>query len=261
MSNVIKAYSIRYDEDAKKTIDTHLKREADIIEKRNLRLCPPAMEDSEGFVEGLQAMVVDPLPNEDEQKEKAARIIEEARRDAKAIMEKAKLDAEQLKAETHAAAKKLGYEEGKQQSLKELQRKTEELELLKRKLTEDYQARLSELEPKMAELLAELITKITGILLEDKKDVILYLVEKAFMGLDKATSYTIRVSKEDYELVADKKDYLIDLTGREISLTIQEDPALKKNQCMIETELKVIDCSLDVQLTNLISDLKLLSAL
>ncbi len=259
MSNVIKAYSIRYEEEAIKPIDSHLKRESDINEKRSHRIAPPAKEVFDGFVEGIQAVVVDPIPTGEELTEKAGRLLEDARREAKAILDQARHEAEQLKAETLAAARKQGYEEGQQRSLKELQRKTAELEQLKLQQQEEYQALLSELEPKTAELIAELITRITGILLEEHKDVILYLVERAFLELDKASSYTIRVSKEDYELLAGKKDYLAGLMEREISLSIQEDSNLKKNQCLIETELKVIDCSLDVQLTNLISDLKLLT--
>ncbi len=261
MSNVIKAYSVRYEEEMIKTIDCHLKRDQDINEKRSYRFAPPIHEVTDGFVEGLQAVIVDPVPNEEELEEKASRILEDAKRDAKAILNKARLEAEQMKAEVLAAAKKQGYEEGQQQSQKELQKRTAELEQLKQQQDKEYQALLSELEPKTAEILSELITKITGILVEEQKDVILYLVERAFMELDKADAYTVRVCKEDYELVAGKKEFLAGLIGREISLIIQEDPNLAKNQCLIETELKVIDCSLDVQLSNLISSLKLLGAL
>ena len=33
---------------------------------------------------------------------------------------------------------------------------------------------------------------------------------------------------------------------------------LEKNQCIIDTENQIVDCSVDVQLDNLINDLKLL---
>ena len=260
MSNVIKAYSVRFEDKTIKTIDCHLMRDSDINAKRNSRIVPE-VQDTEGFVEGLQAVVVDPIITDEQMEEKATKIIEDARRDAKAILDKARLEAEQIKAEAHATASKKGYEEGREKSQMELQRRTAELEQLKQKQYEEYQNLLSELEPRTADILADLITKITGILVEEQKDVILYLVEQAFLGMDKADSYTIRVSREDYELVADKKDYLTALTGRSINLIIQEDPGLKKNQCLIETEQKLIDCSLDVQLTNLITDLKLLGTL
>ncbi len=259
MSNVIKAYSVRFEEEAAITIDTHLKRDSDINEKRNFRIAPA--EEPCGFVEGIKAVVVEQLPTEAETQEKTAKILEDARREAKAILDKARLEAEQMKAEASALAKKTGYEDGLRQSATEYQKKLAELEQQKLKLSEEYQTRLAQLEPKTAGLLADLIEKLTGILVEEQRDVILYLVEKAFLELDKADSYTIRISKEDYELVAGRRDYLIGLSGREVTLYITEDSGLSKNQCLIETDLKVINCSLDVQLTNLINDLKLLGGL
>jgi flagellar assembly protein FliH len=256
LSNVIKAYSVRYEEEEKKTIDCHLKRDSDIQVLRNYRIT--SVEDSSGFVEGLQAVVVDPVPSEDEMAEKSAKIIDDARKEAKSIIEKAKLEAEQIKAATLASAKKKGYEEGQLLGQKEAQKKLAELEQERRQQEQDYDALVSEIEPRMAGIMADLIESITGILVEDQQNVILYLVERAFLDMDKADTYTIRVSREDYEFLSGKKDYLISLSGREINLYITEDSNLMKNQCRIETDLRVIDCSLDVQLTNLITDIKLL---
>ena len=45
-----------------------------------------------------------------------------------------------------------------------------------------------------------------------------------------------------------------------MSLEIVSDIALSGNQCIIETETGVFDCSMDVQLKNLIKDLRSLSA-
>ncbi len=259
MSNVIKAYSVRYEEEEKKTIDSHIKRDADIQALRNHRMV--MVEDNSGFVEGLRAVVVDPAPSEEELIKKSDKILENARKEAKSIIDKAKLEAEQIKAEALASAKKKGYEEGQLQSRKEVQKRLEELEQQRRSQQKEYEALVAELEPQMAGIMAELIEKITGILVEDQQGVILYLVERAFLNMDKADAYTIRVNREDYEFLVSKKDYLIGLSGREMNLYITEDGSLVKNQCRIETELKVIDCSLDVQLTNLITNIKLLGGI
>ena len=40
---------------------------------------------------------------------------------------------------------------------------------------------------------------------------------------------------------------------------VVEDPVLARAQCTIETDTRIFDCSLDVQLKNLISNIKLLS--
>lgn len=263
MSNMIKAYSVRYDEEAKKSIDSHVKKETEIQLQRNIRLAPLApVEDSNGFVEGLQAVavdVVDPIVNEEEIQEKSSKILENARAEAKSILDKAKQEADKLKADTLALAKQKGYEEGMQQGQREVQKRIAEYEVKERKLQEEYDAMLASLEPDVMELMVSLIEKITGILVEDKRDVILYLVEKAFKNMDRAEEFTIRVGKEDYEYLSTKQEELINYIGREIRIFIEETPGLKKNQCLIETEQRVIDCSLDVQMSKLITDIKLLS--
>ena len=55
---------------------------------------------------------------------------------------------------------------------------------------------IRDLEPKMVNLIAALIEKITGILVEDKEEVILYLVEKALRNMDRCDEYLIKVSKK-----------------------------------------------------------------
>ena len=259
MSNMIKAYSVRYEDYTKKAIDNHLRRDVDILERRSTRIAP-VVEES-GFVEGLQAVVVDPIMNDEELAEQSVKIIEDARKEAKNIIDKAKLEAEQIKADALAKAQKKGYEEGQQQSYKEVQDRINELDDSKKQQDKEYQKLIAALEPRMSEIMASLIEKITGILVEDRTDVILYLVEKAFSNMDKADSYIIRTGKDDYEFLSSKKEYLINSIGREIQLYFTEDPSLKKNQCLIETDIKVLDCSLDVQLMNLVTDLKLLSGI
>ena len=47
--------------------------------------------------------------------------------------------------------------------------------------------------------------------------------------------------------------------SKEIQMDIVEDVTMKKNECIIETDTGVFNCSLDIELNNLIKDLKLLS--
>ncbi len=256
MSNIIKSYTVRLNEEKRKTIDTHIKRESDITAKRNSRLLTGNGE--EGFVEGLQAMIVDPALSEEELAEKSVRIIEDARKEAQRILDKAKLDASRLQAETLASARKTGYEEGKNEAIQEYRKKLAELEAMKEKQSKEYKEQLAAMEPKIVELIASLVEKITGILARDRQDVIYYLVEKALFKLDKEEEIKIRVSREDFSYILSRKEDLVYSLGRDIKLTIEEDQALMRQQCLIETDLRIIDCSLDVQLTNLIADLKLL---
>lgn len=260
MSNMIKAYSVRYADETKKTIDTHLRADKELEMKRSLAMrTVPSQQD--GFVEGLRAVVVEALPSQEEIKENNAKAAEAARSEAKRILDQAKKEAEQIKSDALAAAQKKGYEDGIKQAQKESQRlKADYAERVKR-LQEEYDSMYSSLEPRMAQIIAALVEKITGILAEDKEEVILYLVNKAIKNMDKSDEYTIRVSKDDFEYISMRKNLLLGAIGREVPLYITEDPALSKNQCLIETEWKVINCGLDIQLNNLLTDLKLLGGI
>ena len=57
------------------------------------------------------------------------------------------------------------------------------------------------------------------------------------------------------------KKQLIAAAKGENQIEVVEDLTLKQNECLIETEGGVFDCSLDIQLEDLISDIKVLSCL
>lgn len=256
MSNVIKAYSVRYDDEAKKTIDTHLRIDKELEEKKNT-IFKTFISQPEGFVEGLMATVVETLPSPEEIQEQSSKALEEAQKEAKQILEQARKEAEQIKKDALTAAQKKGYDEGMLQARKEAQKLKADYDEKTRQLQAEHEA----MEPQMVQLIAALVEKITGIIVKDNDDVIFYLVSKAIKNMDKSDEYTIKVSKEDYDYVSERKNLLLGAMERDVSLYITDDMNLKKNQCLIETELKVINCSLDVQLNNLITDLKLMGGI
>jgi flagellar assembly protein FliH len=260
LSNMIKAYSVRYEDETKKTIDTHLRIDKELDMKRNM-VIQTMIKQPEGFVEGLRAVVVDPHPSQEETNEMNTKAIEDATNEAKHILEQARKEAEKMKSEAFAAAQKKGYEEGMLQAKRETQKLKTEYEEKSSRLLQEYEAMTKELEPQMVQIIASLVEKITGILAQDREEVILYLVNKALKGMDKSDQYTIKVSKEDFEYISMRKNLLLAAIGRETQVYITEDAGLKKNQCFIETDLKIINCSLDVQLSNLITDLKLISGI
>ncbi|MDD3172553.1 MAG: FliH/SctL family protein [Herbinix sp.] len=259
MSNVIKAYSVRYDDEAMKTINSHLRIDKEIEVRRSILVNE---QEAQGeFIEGLNAVVVEAIPSVQETSEKALKIIEDAKNDAKSILDKAKKEAEQIKKEAFEAAKKKGYEEGKQQTKHEAQKLKSEYDEKSGRLEKEYDNMSRSLEPQMAQIIASLLEKLTGIIVADKEEVILYLIKKAIKNMDKSSEYTIRVSDEDYEYVSMRKDILLGAIGRDVPLYITEDDGLYKNQCLIEADLQVINCSLDIQLNNLITDLKLIGGI
>ncbi len=256
MSNVIKAYSVRYDENEKKYIDTKQKEVTlDSKVRQDVKNEDPD-SGNEGFVEGLKAIVVEPKEEEENYKLKANTLIAEAKKEAENIIGQANKEAQRIKDETLAAARKKGYEEGLQKAQKELQKLEAEYSKKIQRLEEERENMINELQPQIAEIIAGLVEKITGIVIEDKNSVILYLVEKVIKNTDRSNEFKIKVSGDDYEFLASRKEELLQAIGRKVEIYITADTGLQKNQCLIETDNRVINCSLDTQLNNLITDIK-----
>lgn len=258
MSNVIKSYCIRYESNSKMTID--YKGRDEELEAKRVKLLArtqPQPQIETGFEEGLEAVVIDSITSEEEQKEQAGAIIENAKKEAEEIIEAAKKESQRLLEEVKEKARKHGYEDGIRESSQDIRRIKEGLVMQQKEQEEEYQAIIAGIEGQVAELIASLLTKLTGVYAEEKADIILYLVKKALENNDGTGDYTIRVSKEDADILVSNKEHIEEVAGR--SIKIMPDSQLVKNQCIIETESKAIDCSLDEQLKNLITDLKMLS--
>ncbi len=256
MSNVIKAYTVRYDEVAYKTLDFQIKLNTS-AKVRPITAVTEGEQQGE-FVEGLDALFVESLSCEEDSSEKVSEIIEKANLEAQIIIERARQDAEQIKKDAFSSAKREGYEEGRLQAKNENLRLQAEYEQRTIELQNQYESMMSNVEPEIANIIGSLVTKITGVMVEGREDVILYLIRQSIKDMDRSVEYTIRVSEEDYEYVSMRKDIISEAIGREVDIYIDKDHKLLKNQCLIETELQLINCSLDVQLDNLITDLKLI---
>jgi flagellar assembly protein FliH len=258
LPNIIKAYVVTYDNRNKKMIDSQQKKNEEI--PRQFTVAGTTDQTGGSFVEGLDVPLVEEQLSQDGIK-KADEIVENAKIQAQQILEQAKTEAEADKEEIYAAARKQGYEDGRKQSDQEAVKQNAQYEEKVHTLQKKYDDMTAELEPEVAELIASLVGKITGIVVEDKKEVIRYLVERTLKKYDKCKEYTIRVSPEDYDYLLTQQDYLHDFVGREVILHLEKDPMLHVSQCMIETDLRVIDCSLEEQLHNLTADLKLLGSM
>ena len=78
---------------------------------------------------------------------------------------------------------------------------------------------------------------------------------------DGSRDYVIKVSPEDYKFLVNNQGKIYCSVSKEVTMDIVEDATMKKNQCIIESDTGVYDCSLDIELNNLIEDIKLLSCL
>lgn len=261
MSNVIKAYSISYDKSVTKTINGSDNWKEKV--KDNQSKVPEVLETipEDGFITGLNAVHIKEIASEEEQKEVASKITLKAEEEAQEIIEQARAEANKLMEEAYESSKKKGYDDGLAQGMAELKQKQDELTHKKVSLEQDYNKMLKELEPQIAKIISELVSKIIGVEVYSREDVIIHLIEMALKNQEKYDEFTIRVSSFDYEYANDHKETLISSLGRIIKLQFVEDPALNENECIIETDSTLINCSLGEQLKNLTNDLKLLGGM
>lgn len=193
-------------------------------------------------------------------------ILEQAKEEAKQILkqseEEAKQEKERLKKEREKVlhqAKEEGFQKGYEDGKKEFTEKEEQLEVQKKENQVAYQKKLEQLEPHMIQLLITYLEKITGVFAEEHREIIFHLLHRAIQGLESSKTYCIKLSEQDYEEVKKKEEDIKKLFKADATVQIKKDSALQKNECQIELDSGVTDCSLNIQLKNLILDLKLMA--
>ena len=209
--------------------------------------------DSDGFINGLNADVV--------ARAEAEEILAQAKAQAEEILAQAQAQAGQIREE----AKKEGFNSGTIESERQLTEKKQELEQqhaqLARQLEEDYEQRRNDMEPQIFEALLSVFTEVTHTVSEDNKEIVLHLINNVLKNVENSHSYSIKVSPDDYNFVLNNQGKIYCAMNNEVNLDIVQDMALKQNECMIETDSGVFNCSLDVELHNLIKQIKLLSCM
>ena len=109
-------------------------------------------------------------------------------------------------------------------------------------------------------MILRIFADITKCVSVDKKDMILNLVNNVMTSGEASRNFVIRASVEDSVFLRENKEKIVGATRDDIHIEIVSDPTMKRNECLIDTDTDVYDCSLDIQLENLINDIRILSA-
>lgn len=192
--------------------------------------------------------------------------------DMSAIVQDAQAQAEQILADAQAQAEQIahgarqegydrGYAEGmeaaKQAAVAELE---EEADARRAQLEQEYQKALDELEPQMVETLTRIYEHVFDVNLRNEKKIILHLLQTTLSRVEAEGNFIVHLSPTDYDTVADEKERLrAAIVDPNAQLELVEDPLLHENECMIETDGGIFDCSLGVELSELTRKLKLLA--
>ena len=117
------------------------------------------------------------------------------------------------------------------------------------------------MEPQLVDAILEVVGTVFQVQFAEKKDFVMHLLQATLNKIEGSKDYLVRVSKDDFAVVSEKKSEIQSQLPRNAVLEIVEDMTLTKNQCLIETDGGVFDCSLDTQMDSLVRDLRTLSGL
>lgn len=290
MSNLIKGYSVSYDEPTKK-IDLNEKAENFrrlYVEKLERQTAGADTEDyisdDDGFTEGITGERIILKGSEEEtlsEQEKrilanqreieklqkkleelrveAGRILDEAEEQAEEIVTKAKEEAETQYESLLSTYMQQGYDEGRQNAERECDELKAALTRQIQENEEKYEKQVSELEPAFVEVLIKYIEKLTGIYTSDRNEVIMHCIHQAMTKQTPCRNFIIRVSQHDYGTVLNSKPEILLWLPDGSQIEVVEDKMLKEGDCLIETDTRIFDCSVETQMRSVIEDLRLLA--
>lgn len=229
-----------------------------------------AGEDGEvEFTEGLFAKELDLEPEAESEepeidyvaqaKEEAEQLLAEATERANEMHDQAFEEAEAMREKAKQEGYADGYEEAQQKASAELEQEKARLSQLEQRLKQEHEEALAGLEPKLLDTILLIFDEVFRIQFSGRREMLLQLVMNAMRGIRETRQYKIRVCEDEVAFLREKKSVLQEKVGEDVSIEIVMDPDLSPSQCVIDADSGVYDCSLDVELDNLVRDLKSLS--
>lgn len=191
-------------------------------------------------------------------------LIAEAQEQIDMMMNQASQEAEQLRAQAYEEGTAKGQSDGYAKGYSEAEalkaQLRQEYQDKEDQLIRIYQDKIREIEPSLVDVLTDIYEHVFHVQMADQRDVIMHLLGNALRKMEGSAEYLIHVSKEDLPFVSMQKETLIESCGAvNAHFDVIEDLTLSKNQCLVETENGIFDCSLGVELKELKKQLLLLS--
>ena len=201
-----------------------------------------------GFSQGIQAKTVqiDVEALRREALEKAAVEADEITSTAKEDAERIRGEAEEKARTLYEEQKKLGYEEGA--------RCREDAQ--KKQLEEQYHEKMSVMEKDIVDAVIQVFDKVFKIQFEEKRELLLQLVNGALLDIDPGDKIRIHTNRSDEEILKEHLAQMQDIVGKDVAIEFVKDNKLSDGQCKIETPYGVVDCGVDTQLSALLKDIR-----
>ena len=187
-------------------------------------------------------------------------ILNNAHVQADQILAEARSEADQMKQNAIAQGLQEGHDEGYNQGLQEVEDLKVQIALQKEEQDREYKKLTDAIEPDMVDVLTQIYEHVFAVDFKGNKNIILHLVKSTLSHIEGNTNLIVHVSSDDYDMIIDEKEHLQEMvTNPNVLMEIVEDPLLKEDECTIETENGVFDCSVGTELEELSRKLKLLS--
>ncbi len=280
--NVVKYNQVVLQDSETRVIDYN-ERIAEKIEELSRNLEESLKDDDNAeyfpdeFTDGIEAVQVSKLLDDDGEGVVAESVrepnfdgpspqdlIEQANVEVERLLNEARQQADEIRQQAQDEGYRAGYNDGmrnadneiaslKEQAMRELEEKDAQQTLF-------YQQKVEEIEPALVDKITNIYEHIFRVRLQDEKDIVFHLLANALRDLDGGHEYLVHVSSEDISFVSTRKEQLMEACGIvNAGFEIIEDTTLNKNQCLIETDNGIFDCSLGVELEELKKELILLS--
>lgn len=264
MSNLYKQYFVHTETENKRVINSNA-----LIEERLakvLELQRKEQRRAEGLNDGFSAGIIQDNTEvfeeaeEDVQavkaSEEAEKILAEAKAEAESILEAARMEAEVLR----ETAKNQGYEEGAAEKIAELEavevQNAADFETRKQDLEADYKEKMEHMEQELVDVILEVFNKVFHIQFDNKKHILMHLINDAILSIEGDKKFRIKVADSNILFLENHRENILERVGHDIELEFVADPSMIGNDCIIETDSGVFDCSLGTQLENLIKDIQ-----
>ena len=285
MSNLFKAGFVSFDQSDARIIDNNdlSNRKIEAYQERELKRQRTRMMQEEGyeegesvenFVPGIGLEQIDQLTQDQnmlgsfpdpqfDMEAMQAEIdlkLQQAQEQAEMIISDAQQQAEMIKNQAMEQGRQEGYDAGYQEGLASVEEIKQETLQKQEELDKEYQQIVDELEPEMVDVLTQIYEHVFGVDLRDDKGIILHLLKNTLSRIEPGNDLIVHISSDDYDEVMEEKESIdACISSPSTTMEIIEDPLLKTNECMIESDSGVFDCSLGVELSELTRKLKLLS--
>lgn len=221
--------------------------------------------DTEAAAQAAYTMEAD-----EEMRQMADNIIAEAKSQAKSIVQSAEMDAARLVADARNEAEAIkkgaheeGFNQGRNDGIKSLDDEKAKLDSMYnekiKELSVSYEKKVKEIEPELVDVMIDVFSSLTKELSSDRRDMILTLIDKVVGGTEASNNYIIKACREDAQFLRENREHILRRIGRDVHLEIVEDVSMKRNECLIDTDLGIYDCGLDIQLENLVKSLRILA--